>query len=78
METETSQCRRCSQCEQHHRTVSLLRYSLIEFQRCQFILRDYTDFLEDLEEDPVLRQNVNVYKGKDRLLRSPSSPSLSV
>lgn len=32
-------------------------YSLI------FFSRDYTEFLEDLEEDPVLRQNVNVYKG---------------
>ncbi|CAF4852199.1 unnamed protein product, partial [Rotaria socialis] len=26
------------------------------------IERDYTEFLEDLEEDPVLRQNVNVYR----------------
>jgi hypothetical protein len=25
--------------------------------------RDYTEFLEDLEEDPLLRQNVNVYRG---------------
>ncbi len=25
--------------------------------------RDYADFLEDLEEDPVYRQNVNIYKG---------------
>jgi len=24
--------------------------------------RDYTDFLEDLEEDPTLRQNVMIYK----------------
>ncbi len=29
--------------------------------------RDYTEFLEDLEEDAVLRQNVNVYKGKKNL-----------
>jgi hypothetical protein len=35
-----------------------------------FSLRDYTEFLEDLEEDPVLRQNVNVYKGKSRLRSS--------
>lgn len=24
--------------------------------------RDYTDFLEDLEEDPAFRQNINIYK----------------
>jgi len=29
--------------------------------------RDYNDFLEDLEEDPAYRQNVNIYKGKDSL-----------
>lgn len=34
--------------------------------------RDYTEFLEDLEEDPVLRQNVNVYKGEFSLLLSVS------
>ena len=26
--------------------------------------REYTDFLEDLEEDPTYRENVNIYKGK--------------
>ena len=31
------------------------------------ILRDYDDFLEDLEEDKIYRQNVNIYKGKDSL-----------
>jgi hypothetical protein len=25
--------------------------------------RDYLDFLEDLEEDPKIRENVNIYKG---------------
>ena len=25
--------------------------------------RDYTDFMEDLEEDEALRQNGNIYKG---------------
>lgn len=25
--------------------------------------RDYNDFLEDIEEDPAFRQNINVYKG---------------
>ncbi|CAF1313575.1 unnamed protein product [Adineta steineri] len=28
--------------------------------------RDYTDFLEDLEEDAVLRQTVNVYKDEKK------------
>lgn len=31
------------------------------------IFRDYTEFLEDLEEDPDLRQNVNVYRGKIKM-----------
>lgn len=26
------------------------------------ICRDYHEFLDDLEEDPLLRQNVNIYK----------------
>lgn len=25
--------------------------------------RDYTDFMEDLEEDATLRQNINIFKG---------------
>ena len=40
-----------------------------------FLRRDYTEFLEDLEEDAVLRQNVNVYKGnRPSLSLSPSTP----
>jgi len=27
------------------------------------VYRDYNDFLEDLEEDPSYRQNINIYKG---------------
>ena len=27
------------------------------------IFREYDDFLEDLEEDKMYRQNVNIYKG---------------
>jgi hypothetical protein len=27
------------------------------------LLREYDDFLEDLEEDKMYRQNVNIYKG---------------
>ena len=29
--------------------------------------RDYTDFLEDLEEDPAFRQNINIYKDAARM-----------
>ncbi len=45
-------------------TIERLVTSLIPFLYILFFFRDYTEFLEDLEEDPVLRQNVNVYKGK--------------
>lgn len=31
------------------------------------IQRDYDDFLEDLEEDDVIRQNINIYKDRDKL-----------
>jgi len=27
------------------------------------VCSDYNDFLEDLEEDPLYRQNINIYKG---------------
>jgi hypothetical protein len=27
--------------------------------------KDYLDFLEDLEEDPKARENVNIFKGRD-------------
>ncbi|KAJ8321900.1 hypothetical protein KUTeg_000371 [Tegillarca granosa] len=29
--------------------------------------RDYTDFLEDLEEDPSYRQNINIYKDSSKI-----------
>ncbi len=29
--------------------------------------RDYMDFMEDLEEDPILRQNVNIYADKEKI-----------
>lgn len=31
------------------------------------VARDYTDFLEELEEDPAYRQNVNVYLDREKL-----------
>lgn len=31
------------------------------------VLNEYTDFLEDLEEDPQYRENVNIYKDKTRI-----------
>lgn len=33
---------------------------IINWFFCSF--RDYHEFLDDLEEDPLLRQNVNIYK----------------
>jgi len=27
------------------------------------VYRDYNDFLEDIEEDPSYRQNINIFKG---------------
>ncbi|XP_052250810.1 60S ribosomal export protein NMD3-like [Dreissena polymorpha] len=30
-------------------------------------MNDYTDFLEDLEEDPSIRQNVNIYKDSSKM-----------
>lgn len=30
-----------------------------------FSLRDYNEFLDDLEEDPIYRQNVNIYKNRE-------------
>ncbi|XP_052764835.1 60S ribosomal export protein NMD3-like [Mya arenaria] len=30
-------------------------------------MNDYTDFLEDLEEDPTIRQHVNIYKDSDKV-----------
>ena len=38
------------------------KWFIVELHVSRFF-SDYTEFLEDLEEDPVLRQNVNVYKG---------------
>jgi len=32
------------------------------------VVRDYNDFLEDLEEDAAYRQNVNIYKGERYLV----------
>lgn len=29
--------------------------------------REYMDFLDDLEEDPMLRQNVNIYADKEKM-----------
>lgn len=37
------------------------------------IERDYMEFLEDLEEDPVLRQNVNVYRDEKKFQQSSDS-----
>ena len=41
-------------------------YSLVVTACLQFMFlcsRDYTEFLEELEEDPEMRKNVNIFKG---------------
>ena len=40
---------------------------------CWFISSEYTDFLEDLEEDPQIRENVNIYKGNPLYTSSVNS-----
>lgn len=34
---------------------------------CSFsvVCSDFVDFMEDLEEDPLTRKNVNIFKGLD-------------
>lgn len=40
--------------------------------KCNVVLflwiRDYNEFLNDLEEDPQLRQNVNIFKDSSKLI----------
>ena len=31
------------------------------------LYRDYNDFLDDLEEDPMFRQNVNIFKDENKI-----------
>lgn len=33
-----------------------------------FFHRDYNEFLDDLEEDPELRQNVNIFKDSSKVM----------
>lgn len=35
--------------------------------------RDYTDFLEDLEEDPQYRTNINIYRDEVKMATAPAS-----
>lgn len=44
--------------------VSIFPSSLLTF--FSFPQRDYTDFLEDLEEDPQYRTNVNIYRDESK------------
>lgn len=46
---------------------------------------EYNDFLEDLEEDPHMRQNVNIYKDKSKQIAvdtndmmDPSLPQITL
>lgn len=43
---------------------------------CAHLNSDYNQFLEDLEEDPQLRQNVNIFKDQARqqAAQQPSMP----
>lgn len=40
-------------------------FSKSRVYKCQFFysFSEYTDFLEDLEEDQTIRQNINIYRG---------------
>lgn len=49
---------------QFHFLVHLLSFLTTISSSCS---RDYTDFLEDLEEDQQLRSNVNIYRDTDKL-----------
>lgn len=47
--------------------------------------RDYGEFLDDLEEDPGLRQHINIYKDKTKLMpvdtndmEDPSQPRITL
>lgn len=50
-----------------------------------FIYRDYNEFLDDLEEDPALRQNVNIFKDSSKVIGvdtnddiDPSAPQITL
>jgi len=52
----------------HHPLAGLFYWihpiNIVKLQKKLLIVcRDYNDFLEDLEEDPSYRQNINIYKG---------------
>lgn len=40
--------------------------------------RDYTDFLEDLEEDPQYRTNVNIYRDESKVAAVPEAADEAV
>lgn len=47
----------------------MLKHLSSETEDAAFAMdKDYTDFLEDLEEDPAYRKNVDIYKDKDKIL----------
>ncbi|XP_013421301.1 60S ribosomal export protein NMD3 [Lingula anatina] len=52
---------------QRKRKWKLKRLEQTEKEETSSIERDYNDFLDDLEEDPGLRQNVNIYKDAQKL-----------
>lgn len=40
---------------------------------CDLFFRDYVDFLEDLEEDPQYRANVNIYRDSEKMATSDTA-----
>ncbi|RWS27812.1 60S ribosomal export protein NMD3-like protein, partial [Leptotrombidium deliense] len=45
----------------------LHRLQIDEMSQTSSADREFIDFMEDLEEDPISRQNVNIYKDRERL-----------
>lgn len=42
---------------------------------CYLFDRDYIDFLEDLEEDPAIRANINIYRNEEKFNMASTTPS---
>lgn len=56
----------CQECQASRGVffLSVMSYHIGFLLTCCFVLRQYQDFLEDLEEDEALRKNVNIYRGE--------------
>ena len=57
-------------------SITLLYFTLLTCILTTLLFcRDYIDFLEDLEEDPQYRTNVNIYRDEAKMVTSASSPN---